>query len=631
MRRGKKYSKSEILEGIKQAWDRGDDLRFNAVSDGPNRWMERSCHHYFKDWNEALEACGLTKQIVRARVYDKRREEKERQLLLDLAAAHRQGIDLSASVIQAKGNPNRGLYDRTKMHFKGRFAWHNALTAAGLPVDQIVRQGLWDRPKIIRHLQERHQQGQSLNCGAIKDDDPPLHKAIVNHFDSHDAALRAAGFKPEKIRRQTPRTKTEIVLKAIEAHLHGADLNPGKIKKSKKYRVYYWAAEKQFTLGWKEALTTAGIDWTQYFLRKHDYWNKERVIARIKELSEAGEPINAGYTDEYFNDLAHAGCRVFGSWNESLRAAGFDPEQIRLSCLSLTKEEVVARIKALSQTDQDLSTTAMSDAEDIEIRRLYCQGRARFGTWENAIAASGLHYATICKSVRHNATQMIEAVQDLQRQAISLRAGDIQNNLPWRWLYKAARRRYDSWGEFLEAAGIDSSIWCSITDWEEGKGVAKYLKENYPTGIVTGACHRDRNFAAAVSKYYDTIEEAVKAAELIYSRYGRISRGQLDNPLTVGILYRCNAKFLAELAEQIFARSREKVRRVIDKGDLQSDVFSLMLELLPEKPPATGLHEFCSQQIPKVLNRKYAEMFRETTFGNEVYLDIFRTDGDIWD
>ena len=148
MPRGKKPSRDEILEGIRKAWKRGDDLRYSGVTRGKNRWLERSGRHYFSDWNEMLEEVGLSQEIVKQKVEGPRRKKRKQKLLADLAKAYADGIDLSGSAIQAKGNPNRGLRDRAKYAFSGRFFWHNALRAAKLPVEEIIRQRLWDKEKV---------------------------------------------------------------------------------------------------------------------------------------------------------------------------------------------------------------------------------------------------------------------------------------------------------------------------------------------------------------------------------------------------------------------------------------------------------------------------------------------------
>jgi len=73
MPRGIKPSKDKILEGIKKAWKRGDDLRYSSVTKGKNRWLERSGRHYFSDWDEMLEAVGLSRAIVKEKVEGPRR------------------------------------------------------------------------------------------------------------------------------------------------------------------------------------------------------------------------------------------------------------------------------------------------------------------------------------------------------------------------------------------------------------------------------------------------------------------------------------------------------------------------------------------------------------------------------
>jgi len=59
----------------------------------------------------------------------------------------------------------------------------------------------WDPDKIVAALRDRRSRGLALNTGAIQKSDPPLARAIFNHFRFHDAALLAAGIDPASVRK----------------------------------------------------------------------------------------------------------------------------------------------------------------------------------------------------------------------------------------------------------------------------------------------------------------------------------------------------------------------------------------------------------------------------------------------
>jgi len=321
MTRGKKHTKPEIIQGIKQAWEQGVDLRTGAIQRGSYRWMYRSHHYYFSSWKATLKAADLSYKQVQQRV----KEPKKQAYLKELNQAYKQGIDLSAISLQAKGNLNRGLYDRARTYYKGNFFWETALKEAGLPVKQIVRQGRWDKERVKQRLISRNNQGKPLNNTAIRDEEYDLHKATVKYFGSHDAALRYAGFDPSEVRKAESHSLEEIILGIKRYNNKGVSLNPQKLKKGsdKHLKCIYWAGLKRFK-GWRNALTAAGVDPSKHYQRKR--WDKEKVKTKILELYEQGFELNPGSVLEANCDLYKAGARYFGSWRKTLLICKIDPE-----------------------------------------------------------------------------------------------------------------------------------------------------------------------------------------------------------------------------------------------------------------------------------------------------------------
>ena len=580
-------------------------------------------------------ASNSTKQALRFQKIEKKRAERKNQLLIDLAKAKEAGADLSAVAIQVSGNPYRPLYTLARSLFSGKYFWHDALEAAGLPADEITRKRHWDKDLIKAKLMARHQEKKPLNSDSVRDDDYALYVAAKakRHFGSYDKALIYSGFDPKKVRvHKKAFTRQEIVRKIIDLHIHGRPLDHTHMKRGR-YRRYYYSVKGQFTGGWREAVETAGIDYVQCCQKKpNGWWTKERVIEQIKQLLLDGQPVNSGFVSDVRNDLYLAGSRRFtGGWNEALRASGVDPEKVRLRKAPLSKPQLIAAIKALSEQDQDLSVQVMSLGGNKYLRQIYEMATNRFGSWRQAIIEAGLAYDQIRK---HRASlspkELADIVRKLEAAGLSLRAVDFQRSDEYCWIYSMVIHRFDSWKEFLDFAGIDSGKWCAITDWKNGQGVIDYLRANYDSGIVTAGATKDTIFSQAVRCYYAGLEEAVAAAGMIYTRSGIVSREQLDNEKVIGVLYACNLKFLQQLADNIYYSARGGRRRSLEQSDLVNEAFTKMLELLPDKPADQGLREFCRQPILTALRKLNQEMFRETVYGEETYLDIFSTDEDVW-
>ena len=87
---------------------------------------------------------------------------------------------------------------------------------------------------------------------------------------------------------------------------------------------------------------------------------------------------------------------------------------------------------------------------------------------------------------------------------------------------------------------------------------------------------------------------------------------------------------LEGIAKKICFGSRAHGRRSLDVNDLIAEGFIKMIEILPDKPPKIGIREFTEKPINKALSTMNRELFKEVTFGEEVYLDIFSTDEEVW-
>jgi len=157
---GKKYTREEILAGIKEAYEKGYDLRTSKIQKSPYRNFYRSemLPKYFGDWKGALAAAGISYDEFGNKI----KESARNAYLSELTRAYENGIDLSSSALQKDG-VNRGLYDRAKRFYKGRFFWENTLTDAKLPLDKIVRQRIWDRKKVKESILQRYRQGKDLH------------------------------------------------------------------------------------------------------------------------------------------------------------------------------------------------------------------------------------------------------------------------------------------------------------------------------------------------------------------------------------------------------------------------------------------------------------------------------------
>jgi len=111
---------------------------------------------------------------------------------------------------------------------------------------------------------------------------------------------------------------------------------------------------------------------------------------------------------------------------------------------SMIKEHIIARIGR-----EDLNYYYYSETyPDVHAAAIRI-----FGSWRNAIESCEIDYSTVRKYKRWSKKIVVSEIQKLAEQGEKLNSATIQkNNKP---LYMAAIKRFNSWGNALNYAGID--------------------------------------------------------------------------------------------------------------------------------------------------------------------------------
>jgi hypothetical protein len=144
--------------------------------------------------------------------------------------------------------------------------------------------------------------------------------------------------------------------------------------------------------------------------------------------------------------LYSAACRRFGSWRNSLLAAG-----IKLSTVERRRQwdkaKIIIRLRQLCRQRRSLQQSAVH-RYDSGLCRAAC---LTFGSWCNALVAAGINPESFCRDPQWDRSKIIEA--------ILLRAfrGDALGSTTVRphTLKRAAAREFGSWPAALVAAGLE--------------------------------------------------------------------------------------------------------------------------------------------------------------------------------
>ena len=136
----------------------------------------------------------------------------------------------------------------------------------------------------------------------------------------------------------------------------------------------------------------------------------------------------------------------FGSWQEALLAAGFDP---RSPQAEVSDDELLAELKALAEElNERPSATQMNRHGDYWASTY----RNHFGSWNAALEAAGFDRRTPREEI-----PATELINELQRVADTLDKTPSMNDFRSEGAYSCTvyRERFGSWNKAVRAAGLE--------------------------------------------------------------------------------------------------------------------------------------------------------------------------------
>jgi hypothetical protein len=124
-------------------------------------------------------------------------------------------------------------------------------------------------------------------------------------------------------------------------------------------------------------------------------YGKHEWIAAIKNINKHGGSVFAGDLQDNHPHLYNQGVWIFGDWDSALRAAGFEPERMRIRRF-WDKERVVKEIRALRRRKLPLTPSQVIKNHTD----LFSGALRQYGSWNKALVAAGIADKEIPKKTR---------------------------------------------------------------------------------------------------------------------------------------------------------------------------------------------------------------------------------------
>lgn len=195
-------------------------------------------------------------------------------------------------------------------------------------------------------------------------------------------------------------------------------------------------------------------------------WSKEKVIERIQERSREGLALNSDAIVHEDEPLMGAARRYYGSWQNALVEAGFDPDAHRKErepTKRWDKSIIIEEIKNLASQGVELNAHAVKRVDS----KLVAAGTTHFGSWKKAIEAAGFDYETVRKTAKWSKKDVIKTIQTAHKANADLSDNTVSALNPG--LYGAAFHYLGSWSSAVEQAGIDYDLVRRTVVWSKEK------------------------------------------------------------------------------------------------------------------------------------------------------------------
>ncbi len=240
-----------------------------------------------------------------------------------------------------------------------------------------------------------------------------------------------------------------------------------------------------------------------YYERAGRRWTRGRVCRVISELAKKGAPLNHRSVHLQHPGLASAAGTLFPSWDDALRAAHLDPDQIRLM-RPWTRTQILAQV---CQLGRYVSRT------EIARRNPALLGAAQrtFGGWVPALAEAGIRHPLGRRNWKWSRAVVLESIRDRARRGLPLNSQRVSG------LWRAANLYFGGWRQALQAAGCETHL--SFRFWTRAELLTLLKQVHDKHGRVTNQLLEQVKRPGfvwpivSIRRVFGTLSRAKKAAQ----------------------------------------------------------------------------------------------------------------------
>lgn len=241
-------------------------------------------------------------------------------------------------------------------------------------------------------------------------------------------------------------------------------------------------------------------------------WHKARILKSLRQLHRAGRALSYSQLARKHQALLSAAAYHFGSYRKAMEKAGIDYAQV-LQRPRWNKQRIIALIKQARRDGEDLHWGAVSRRRDELGRAAFASLQPRlFGKWDRALHAAGLDADDIACYRTWDRNLIIFEMRARAQESEPLNSGALQKEDPG--LHAAAVRYFGSYDAALRAAKLDPAVHRQRRRWTRKAVIDSLKKLARSNGHVSDTFVRRRDAAlyGAAVRLFGTFTAARKAA-----------------------------------------------------------------------------------------------------------------------
>ncbi|MEX1224541.1 MAG: MucR family transcriptional regulator [Pirellulales bacterium] len=271
---------------------------------------------HFRGWRNALEAAGLSYDVIRVELADHLHcaicGKKLKTLTAHLPSAHQMNTEEYAEQYPGEPTTSDAMRAKTTWSLRKKPHWER----------------IWSREYLIDYMIYKYERDEDLSPWTVYRKEPWVHANAKAYFGTYRAAIEAAGIDYREVRvidLTEKWTEEKVIDRLRRLHLEEplASTNDIRLRDSRLYDSCH-----RYFGGPVLAIEAAGIPYTALRGRRSKSWDRPDVLRTIQVLAAAGLSIRPNALDAHMDDsapqLLEAAARHFGSWEQAVKKAGVD-------------------------------------------------------------------------------------------------------------------------------------------------------------------------------------------------------------------------------------------------------------------------------------------------------------------